>query len=141
MRVIRQSKFQRHMVIPLMLTCFMTGCYKWSVQPASAISDEPPENARITLFDGKVVELQSPEIRGDSVVGFAKTESRGRTGQPVWGDTLQTYPLADVMVFEERKTDTVRIVVTSAVAVALVAGFVALYVSLKDFCIFCPPEE
>jgi hypothetical protein len=69
------------------------------------VSDEAPERARITLSDGRVVELRSLEIRGDSVVGFAKTESRGRTGQPVWGDTLQTYPLADVTEFEVRQID------------------------------------
>ncbi len=139
--MVRPSKFQRHIVIPLMLVCFLSGCYKWSVQPASVISDAAPELTRITLSDGKVVELRSVEIRGDSVAGFAKTESRTSTGQPVWGDALQTYPLSDVMVFEVGKTDTVRIVVTSAAALALVAGFVALYMSLKDFCIFCPAKE
>ncbi len=105
MRAFRPSKFQRHLVIPLMLTCFLSGCYKWSVQPTSAISDEAPERVRITLSDGTVVELRSLEIRGDSVVGFAKSESTTHTGQPVWGDTLQTYPLADVTEFEVRKTD------------------------------------
>ncbi len=43
MRVFRRSKFQRHIVIPLMLTCFLSGCYKWSLQPAAVASDEAPE--------------------------------------------------------------------------------------------------
>ncbi len=72
MRVFRRSKFQRHLVIPLMLTCFLSGCYKWSVQPAPATLDEAPERARITLDDGRVVEPRLPEIRGD----------RGRACQP-----------------------------------------------------------
>ncbi len=125
------SKFQRHLVIPLMLTCFLSGCYKWSVQPAPATLDEAPERVRITLSDGRVVELRSLEIRGDSVVGFAKTGPSRRAGQPVWGDTLQTYPLADVMVFEVGKTAVVRIVVISALAVAFVAGFLAFTTSLE----------
>ena len=131
MRVFRRSKFQRHIVIPLMLVCFMSACHKWSVQPGRPTLDEAPERARITLSDGRVVELRSLEIRGDSVVGFAKTESRRSTGQPVWGDTLQTYPLADVMVFEVGKTAVVRIVVISALAVAFVAGFLAFTTSLE----------
>jgi hypothetical protein len=64
MRVFQRSKFQRHLVIPLMLTCFMTGCYKLSVRPAPTPFDEVPERARITLSDGRV-ELPSLEIRGD----------------------------------------------------------------------------
>ena len=133
MRVFRRSKFQRHLVIPLMLICFLSGCYKWSAQPGPATSHEAPERARITLSDGRVVELRSLEIRGDSVVGFAKTESRGRTGQPVWGDTLQTYPLADVTEFEVRQIDKGRsgaligglalIAVMVAYAIALDRGF------------------
>ncbi len=97
----RPARCQRPLAL-VMLICFLSGCYKWSVQPAP---ESTPERARITLSDGRVVELRSLEIRGDSVVGFAKTESRERTGQPVWGDTLQTYPLADVTEFEVRKTD------------------------------------
>ncbi len=27
MRVFRRSKFQRHIVVPLMLTCFLSSCY------------------------------------------------------------------------------------------------------------------
>ncbi len=124
MRVFRRSKFQRHIVIPLMLTCFLSGCYKWSLQPA-AVVDEAPKRARITLSDGRVVELRALEIRGDSVVGFEKTGSRRRSGQPVWGDTLQTYPLADVTKLEVRKTDvvgTVGLVVVGTVAAFLTVG-------------------
>lgn len=71
MRVFQRSKFQRHLVIPLMLTCFMSGCYKLSVRPAPTPFDEVLERARITLSDGRVV-LPSLEIRGD----------RGRACQP-----------------------------------------------------------
>ena len=130
----QRSKSQRHLVIPLLLTCFLSGCYKWSVQPTSAISDEAPERARITLSDGRVVELRSLEIRGDSLVGFAKTgESMRRAGQPVWGDTLQTYPLADVTRFEVRKTDTGMTVLAVALSVALAVAFVVAVGSNFEF--------
>ncbi len=96
MRMFRRSKLQRHLVIPLMLTCFLSGCYKWSAQTTPAAVAEPPERARITLDDGRVVELRSLEMRGDSVAGFAKTDIYN------WGDTLQTYPLADVRQLDYR---------------------------------------
>jgi len=70
------SKFQRRVVIPLLLTCFLSGCYKWSAWTTPATVAEPRERARITLDDGRVVELRSLEIRGDSVAGFAKEESK-----------------------------------------------------------------
>ena len=77
MRVFRRSKFQRHLVLPLMLTCFLSGCYKWSGQPTPAYFDVAPERARITLDDGRVVEPRSPEIRGDQ--GRACQPNRCRT--------------------------------------------------------------
>jgi hypothetical protein len=77
MGVFRRSKSQRYIVIPLLLTCFLSGCYKWSVQPGSAISDEAPEQVRVTVDDDRVVELRSPEIRGDR--GRACQPSRCRT--------------------------------------------------------------
>ena len=126
MRIVRRSKCQRHVVIPLLLTCLLSGCYKWSAQTTPATVAEPPERARITLDDGRVVELRSLEIRGDSVAGFAKEES-SRTGQPVWSDTLQTYALADVTMFEVRQKDKVR---TGALVggLGLIGTFVVLYV-------------
>ena len=129
MRVFRRSKFQRHLVIPLMLTCFLSACHKWSVQPAPPTLHEAPERARITLSDGRVVELRSLEIRGDSVVGFAKAGPSRRAGQPVWGDTLQTYPLADVTKFEVRKSDTGMTVLTVALSVAVGVALVAAFAS------------
>ncbi len=127
MRVFRRSKFQRHLVIPLMLTCFLSGCYKWSAQTTRAAVARPPERARITLDDGRVVELRSLEMRGDSVAGFAKTDIYN------WGDTLQTYPLADVTKFEVRKTDTGKTVLVVALTVALAVAFIVAVGSSFEF--------
>lgn len=92
------SQCQRQVVVPLLFVCFLTGCYKWSVEPAPQTLDKAPERARITLTDGRVVELRSVEIRGDSVAGLAKAGAIG--------DTLHMYALADVTWFEVRKGDT-----------------------------------
>ena len=121
----RPARCRRPLAL-VMLICFLSGCYKWSVQPAPATLDEAPERARITLSDGRVVELRSLEIRGDSVVGFAKTDT-----WYIWGDTLQTYPLADVTKLEVRKTDGLR---TFGLAVGIGAALftVAAMIALSD---------
>ncbi len=64
------------------------------------------------------------------MAGFAKEES-SRTGQPVWGDTLQTYALADVTVVEVRQKDKGRTnaLIGGLVVTALVAGLVILIAS------------
>ncbi len=118
----------RRLLVLVTLVCFMAACHKWSVQPAPPTLHEAPERARITLSDGRVVELRSLEIRGDSVVGFAKiASSMRRPGQRVWGDTLQTYPLADVTKFEVRKSDTGMTVLAVALGVALTVAFVVAF--------------
>ena len=114
MRMFRRSKFQRHLVLPLMLTCFLSGCYKWSVQPASAISDEAPEQVRVMLSDGSWVKLRSPEVRGDSIVGWTKGASV---------DTLAAYSLADLAAVEVRSTDVLK---TTGLVLAGVFGIVAI---------------
>ncbi len=121
MRVLRRSKFQRHLVIPLLLICFLSGCYKWSVQPAAVVSDEAPEQVRVMLSDGSVVKLRSPEVRGDSIVGWTKG-----TG----ADTLAAYSLADLAAVEVRHTDVLK---TTGLVLAGVFGM-ALVISYAVNC-------
>jgi hypothetical protein len=118
MRAFRRSKFQRHIVIPLMLICLLSGCYKWSVQPAAVVSDEAPEQVRVMLSDGSVVKLRSPEVRGDSIVGWKKG-----TRDIASADTLAAYSLADVAAVEVRSTDVLK---TTGLVVAGVFGIVAI---------------
>ena len=87
MRMFRRSKFQHHLVIPLMLTCFLSGCYKWSGQPTPAYVDAAPERARITLSDGRVVDPRSVEIRGD--LGQACQPNRCRTHESPSAEPLR----------------------------------------------------
>jgi hypothetical protein len=120
------SKSQRQVVIPLMLVCFLSGCYKWSVQPASAISDEAPEQVRVMLSDGSWVKLRSPEVRGDSIVGSTKGTS---------ADTLVAYSLANVAAVEVRHTDVLKttgLVLGLGFALAVLIGFAANRFEIVD---------
>jgi len=123
------SKFQRCVVTPLLLACFLAGCSSWRVQPAPATSHEAPERARITLSDGSVVELRSLEIRGDSVFGVAKIGSNAYAVHYA----SQAYPLADVTKFEVPKDNT-RMIVAITAGVLLVGLVIAL--SVIDLCLF-----
>ncbi len=116
MRMFRRSKFQRHLVTPLMLVCFLSGCYKWSVQPVSAISDDAPEQVRVMLSDGSVVKLRSPEVRGDSIVGWVKG-----TRDIASADTLAAYSLPRVV--EVRRIEKLK---TTGLVLAGVFGIVAI---------------
>lgn len=117
MRVFRRSKFQHHIVIPLMLTCFLSGCYKWSVQPAAVVRDGAPEQVRLMLSDGSRVRLRSPEVRGDSIVGWSKGASV---------DTLAAYSLADLAAVDVRSIDVPK-TTGLAVGVPLTIGFFASF--------------
>ncbi len=103
MRVFRRSKFQRHIVVPLMLVCFMAACHKW-VPVASPLEWSLADHhgkVRLTLEDGQRVELESVYVARDSVfrdMGFGAT----RSGVGV--------PLSDVAKAEVRKTDVAGIV-------------------------------
>ena len=128
MRVLRRSACQRRTVVPLLIVCFLSGCYKWSAEPAPQTLDKAPERARVTLLDGRVVQLRSVEIRGDSVAGFAKAGAIG--------DTLHTYALEEVLYFEVRKGDT-RKNVTIAAVLAVTAGLaIGMAISFGDCGIF-----
>ncbi len=103
MRVFRRSKFQRHIVTPLMLVCFMAACHKWVplASPLERTLAEHNGKVRLTLEDGQRVELESVYVARDSVfrdMGFGAT----RSGVGV--------PLSDVAKAEVRKADVAGIV-------------------------------
>ncbi len=117
MRAFRRSKFQRHIVIPLMLTCFLSACQKWVplASPLERTLAEHVGKVRLTLEDGQRVELESVFVARDSV--FRDIFGATRLGVGV--------PLSDVAKAEVRKTDvggTVGLVV--GIGAALVVGTV-----------------
>ncbi len=76
MRVFRRSKFQRHLVLPLMLVSFMSACHKWStVQPGQPFAEEGTEELRFTGIHRQRVVLKESVVVGDSVVGLVNGDS------------------------------------------------------------------
>ncbi len=64
MRVFRRSKFQRHLVIPLTLVCFMAACHHWVAvePPVEQALAEHNGKVRMTLEDGRRVEFNSARV-------------------------------------------------------------------------------
>ncbi len=120
MLMFRRSKFQRHIVIPLMLTCFLSACHKWVPleAPVEQALAEHHGKVRLTLEDGQRVEFESVFVARDSV--FRDIFGATRSGVGV--------PLSDVAKAEVRKTDVVGIV-------GLVVGIYAAGVVLLLACV------
>ena len=81
------------------------GCRSWQVQqpPIAPHIEEGPDIVRLTLVDGRTVELLDPSVRNDSVVGALYGGPRSSEGIPTGAS--QGAPLEDIAQIELRKTD------------------------------------
>jgi hypothetical protein len=107
-------------MLPLTLVVFLSACHKWVPLHApveTAIQAEQPHPVRLTLADGRRLELLNASVVADSVVGA----SNGRHGELT---PLRTaVSLAEVRSVEGRRGDalaTVGVVLPSVAAVVLI---------------------
>ena len=133
MRVFRRSKFQRQLVIPLMLTCFLSACHKWVPldSPVERPLAEYHGKMRLTLKAGHRIEVDSVYVARDSVFWRAHDDaglSATRSGFSV--------PLSDVAKAEVRKSDVVG---TVGLVVGLAAA--AMVVSVAVYAATCDPAN
>jgi len=104
MRVFRRSKFQRHIMIPLMLVCFMSACHKWVpvASPLEWTLADHHGKVRLTLETGHRIEVDAVYVARDSV--FWRAHDDMGLGATRSGFSV---PLSDVAKAEVRKTDVV----------------------------------
>ncbi len=108
----RSSALLRLIVLPLTLVSFLSACHKWVPVHATiedAVAASRLESVRITMSDGRILDLKNATVEGDSVIGFAPQ----RTALPV----------EQVQTVERRKGDalgTVGLVVGILVAGGIV---------------------
>lgn len=79
MQALRRSWFLRSVVIPLTLLTWFSGCMKWSTQRMPVdelVSEKEPKKVRVTQANDYVVDLKSPRIDGDSLIGFSENDTR-----------------------------------------------------------------
>ena len=68
---------RRRRISAFLLFVFLFGCTSWHpepVTPRAFFTDKEPLRVRVTLADGRRVELDSARLRGDSVVGTSSRE-------------------------------------------------------------------
>ena len=73
--VMAPTRTNRRPIAALLLLLYLPACTSWKVgrpTPEEFLENEQPDNVRVTQTDGSRVELMSPEVRADSLVGTAK---------------------------------------------------------------------
>lgn len=88
----------------LLLLLSLPACMQWVARedPVPVLSAEKrPERVRLTLGDGRRIELQNPSVTGDSVRGV---NPAGDTANPT--TRWVALPLADVRRLEVRQANT-----------------------------------
>ncbi len=114
----RKSQFLRLVVLPLMLVSFLSGCHKWvPIEPSVDVAPEaaPLEHVRLTMSDGRMLELQRAVVHEDTVFGSGSTGS-------------VAIPVDQIRTLEVRKGDTAgETGLVVAVLIGLVGAAVAAY--------------
>ena len=90
----------------------LAGCQKWTTVEspvASTVERNRPGQVRITLMDGTVMELDSPTVEGDSLVGS------------VLGEEVPAVAIDDIRKLEFRQSNAglTLIAIAGAAAIAL----------------------
>jgi len=97
------------------------GCYQWEPTPIPPASERLPSNIRVTLTDGRRVELANPTVEADSIKA----------------PRARAIPVSAVQGIEAREASAVGVVGSILFAVGAVAALVALFANEMQGC--CSP--
>lgn len=114
MRDIASSRFGRFLAVLLTLTT-LAACQKWTTVEspiASTVEKNEPKHVRITTTDGRVIELDSPSVRGDSLTGS------------IAGERQPMVAIAEIEKLEFRGSNVGLTVLSIAGAAAIVVAIV-----------------
>jgi hypothetical protein len=108
-------RLRRSVISVLLALLYLTGCYSWQVgapTPAQFVEREHPESVRVTRTDGSTFILESPAVRGDSLVGLAG-------GRLISEDSTRATSMAlrDVTSVAVRETSASKILLLTSVIV------------------------
>ena len=111
-------------VAAILLAAYLSACTSYQVManPASGLQapPKPIKEARVTLRNGTVLELNSPKVDGDSVRGTLD------------GGAPKSVALADMASLEVKRTDAVGTVIFG-LGVVVLAGAVVVGIFLLTF--------
>jgi hypothetical protein len=128
------ESFARRIVAGLLavvLVFQVSGCAEWMAYqqpPAQVLTEKSPEQVRVTRIDGKQLEVFSPRIVNDTLVGY-----RSLSGDPTKQEGQVVHvAVADIQSMEVRQANTGGGVVLVVLAGLLIVGAVIAANSLDD---------
>src|SRR2546425_2716854 len=110
----------RRPIAAIIMTSYFAACASWRVQEAAP---QKAAELRITLADGKRLLLRDPQVRGDSLVGFA-VQGQGSPSERV----RVAFLAADLQRIEARKLDAGK----SALALIGLGVLIGLVVAVSN---------
>jgi hypothetical protein len=125
---------RRSGIASLLLLLHLAACTTWHVgtpTPAEFVEREHPQKVRVTRRDGISLELKSPVVRGDSLVGTAVTIHEAPTTglAPASRDSavsLLSIALSDVQSVKVERASPGRSFLAVIAGVIVVIGLVAI---------------
>ena len=121
MSTLRTRQSRRACVLMLL---YLPACTSWQVggpTPAQFIEQERPTQVQVSRTDGSTIVLNSPTIRGDSLIG---TVSRGNVRDA--RNSSVSVPLSDVRTLAVSRSSTGMTVMIVVVGI-IVVGVIALH--------------
>jgi hypothetical protein len=109
-----RSRFSKTIAVLLTLTT-LAACQKWTTVEspiASTVEKNDPGHVRVTTTDGRILELDSPTVQGDSLTGS------------IAGEQQQMVAIAEIEKLEFRESNVGLTVLSIAGAAAIVAAIV-----------------
>jgi hypothetical protein len=109
-----RSRFSKTIAVLLALTT-LAACQKWTTVEspiASTVEKNEPGRVRVTTMDGRVMELDSPTVQGDSLTG------------PIAGEPKPMVAIAEIEKLEFRGSNVGLTVLSIAGAAAIVVAIV-----------------
>ncbi len=76
--MVGRSRVTKCLAIFLALT-ILPGCHKWTTVEspiATTVEQNDPASVRVTTLDGRIMELASPSVQGDSLTGSIAGEQK-----------------------------------------------------------------
>jgi hypothetical protein len=116
----------RRLAALVLLTLYLPACSRWMEQSQpvpQVVAEKRPNEVRLYLADGRVVELRRPHVVGDSVVGQERPGRSAATGDLPYARAA--YALEDVQRFEMKEADTGKTWLVAGV-IFVVLGVVVL---------------
>ncbi|MEE8595733.1 MAG: hypothetical protein V3T25_07675 [Gemmatimonadota bacterium] len=114
MRDVARSRLSKCLAVLLTLTT-LAACQKWTTVEspiASTVEKNEPNRVRVTTTDGRVMELDSPTVQGDSLTGSTA------------GEQVPMVAIAEIEKLEFRGSNVGLTVLSIAGAAAIVVAVV-----------------